>query len=338
MRKPAGVTAAAVVMSLMALLGILCVSLFLVVFLFMHNPVNLPGFRVIVVLSNLFVLGFFIFCGWTVVGLFRMRRWARGAAIVIGALVCLFSGGAGVGMLVVRNYVPGMPSPAPGEPASILSTLPVIFIGLAAVYFAVALIGLWWVIYFSLPKVRDAFRGAGLMVTNPEIVPHGGSVLVAPAAGGGASAWRVVIIVWACLMLLAILDIPIVFVMHAPLFLFGAVVSGGAETAIMASMAVLWLVMAVGLIRKWKFAWYLGIAWQIYTLAFALSFLIPGMWSRFIAYEENLISRWSLPGTAEMTSAIWHGPFMAICFGLGIVVVIVVTIALFKRKEDYLGA
>jgi hypothetical protein len=337
MRKPAGVIAAAVVMGVMALLAIVGISFSLVIFLFMHNPVNIPGFRAIVVLSNLFVLAFFVFCGWTMVGLFRMRRWARVASIVIGALVCLISAGAGIGALAIRNFVPAVP-PQPGEPATILSSLPLIVAGIAAFYFAIALIGLWWVIYFVLPKVRDAFVGAGLTVTNPEIVPRGASVMVAPATQPGAG-WRVVIIVWACLMLLAILDVPIVFVMHTPLFLFGAIVGGGAEAVIMALMAGLWLVMAVGLIRKWKFAWYLSLFWQINTFVFFLAFLIPGMPGRFIAYEEDLMSRWSLPGAAGMMPSVsFFGPILAIGFGLGLVIVIVFTVALFKRKEDYLGA
>jgi hypothetical protein len=339
MRKPAGVIAAAVVMGLMALLGILGVSFTLVVFLFMHNPVNLPGFRVIVVLSNVFVLAFFLFCGWTVVGLFRMRHWARGAAIVIGALVCLFSAGAGVGMLAVHNFVPAMPPPAPGEPASVLSIVPLVIAGLAAFYFLVALIGLWWAIYFSLPKVRAAFSGAGLMVTNPEIVPHGGSVVVAPLLEEGVSGWRIVILVWACLMLLAILYMPIVFLMHVPVFLFGAVVGGGAEVAYVVLMTALLLLLGVGLIRKWKFAWYLSLAWQIFAVAYGLTFLVPGMWNKFIAYETNLMDRWSPPGVAPaMSTASLFGPLLAIGFGLGAVLVIVVTVALFKRKEDYLGA
>lgn len=337
MRKPAGVIAAAVVMGVMALLGILGGSFSVVVFLVMHNPVNVPGFRVVVVLFDLLVLGFFLFSGWTVVGLFRMRRWARVAGIVIGALVCFFSAGAGVGMLAIRNLVPAMPPP-PGEPATILSSLPAIMTGIAAFYFAVALVGLWWAVYFSLAKVRGAFTGVDLMVTYPEVVPHGGSVMVADAAANGVSVWRIVIIVWACLIFLGIVYVPMVFVMHTPLFFFGAVISGGAETAFVALFALLQLVLGVGLIRKWKFAWYLGLAWQIYAFAYMLAFLIPGMWDRFIAYEESVSSRFSPPGMPSNAAiSILHGPLLAIGFILGTALMIVFTIALFKRKDDYLG-
>jgi hypothetical protein len=184
MRKPAGVIAAAIMMGLMALLGILGVSLSLVVSIIIHNPVNnMPGFRVIMVLANLLVLGFFLFCGWTVVGLFRMRRWARVSSIVIGALVCILSGLAGAAIFAARNFVPKLPPPPPGaDPqTAMLADLPIIIEAAVAFYFAVALVGLWWAVYFSLPGVGRAFR-ANLMVTNPDVVPPGGSVTIPPHA------------------------------------------------------------------------------------------------------------------------------------------------------------
>lgn len=336
MRKPAGVIAAAVVMGLMAALGTLAVSLSLVVFLFMHNPVNIPGFRAIVVLANLLVLGFFLFSGWTVVGLFRMRPWARVAGVAVGVVVCLFSGGAGFGMLAVRSRVPVLPPP-PGEPATILSSLPMIFAGVAVAYCAIALVGLWWAVYFCLPKVREAFTGAGLMVTNPEIVPHGGSVTIAPAGGGAVSGWRVVILAYAGVMLLGVLSLPVVMLMHLPLFFFGAIVSGGAALAALAVMAALQIVLGIGLIRKWKFAWYLGMAWLLYGVAYTLAFLLPGMWDKFIAYQESLTARWTPPGIPDMTTSIYHGPLGVICFGLGILLFLLFAVALFRCKDDYLS-
>jgi len=303
----------------------------------MHNPVNIPGFRVIVILSNLLVLAFFLYSGWTVVGLFRMRPWARVAGIVIGALVFFFSLGSCIGVLAVRNLVPSMPPPPAGEPASVLSMLPLIVMGVAVLYGLAALIGLWWGVYFSLPKVRAVFTGAGLMVTNPEIVPHGGSVTIAPEAAG-TSGWRVVILVYAGLMLLGILGLPMVLLMHLPLFFFGAVVSGGVASAILVVMVALQIALGIGLIRKWKFAWYLAVAWLLYGVVYTLAFLVPGMRDKFIAYQEGLTARWSTPGFPQVTASIYHGPFAVICFGLGIVLFVLFAVALFRCKDDYLSA
>src|ERR1700735_5378711 len=102
MRRPAGVVVAAVVLGLMALLAILGTIVSLVASVYMHPPVNIPGFHVFMVVFNLFALGILGFCGWTVVGLFKMRRWARVSIVVIGGLEFFFCAVAGFGVVGAR--------------------------------------------------------------------------------------------------------------------------------------------------------------------------------------------------------------------------------------------
>ena len=333
MRRPAGVIIAAVVLGLMTLLGILGSLLALIGSFVMHPPVNVPGFRVVMVGSVFVGLFFFVYCAWTVVDLFRMRRWARVSAVVIGGLLFAFSALAGVGMLAARHLAPMIPSPGP-TPVNVAA----IFVLMALFYFFVSLIGLWWVVYFCLPSVRAAFNASHLMVTNPDILPPGGAMVI-PVTAPATPGWRIVIVVWACLMLMCSLVLPITLAMRAPLFLFGAILSGRAEVAVLVAMAVLWIYMGIGLILKWKPAWYVALFWQIYSFAYTLTFLIPGMWGKFIAYQEQLAARWSPPdgGQQAMITSIYHGPFMVFCFLVGVAIVAVVTVALFQRKEDYLG-
>jgi hypothetical protein len=341
MRRPAGVVVAAVVLGLMALVAILGTIVSLVASMVMHPPVTIPGFRVIMVVFNLVALGFFGFCGWTVVGLFKMRRWARVSIVVIGALDFAVCAIAGFGTLAVRHMVPVMPPPPPGmaQPGPDLSILPMIFELMAAFYFFLALIGVWWLVYFNLPSVRAAFSGANLMVTNPDILPPGGAAAFPIVAEAGTPGWRIVIIVWACLMLLGVLSLPLVLVMHIPFFLFGAVVTGSRELLVLVLMGVIELVMGIGLIRKWKAAWYVALFWQIYTIAYSLSMFLPGMGARFLATEEQIMAQNSPAGALPFPIAtFFHGPFFAICFGFGLAIVAFFTVALFKRKEDYLGA
>ena len=333
MRRPAGVIIAAVVLGLMTLLGILVTFASLIVSFVMHPPVNVPGFRVIMVGFNLIGLCFCGYCVWTIVDLFRMRRWARISAVVIGGLLFAFSALAGVGMLAVRHLAPMIPSPGP-TPVNVEG----IFVLMALFYFFVSLIGLWWVVYFCLPSVREAFNGSRLMVTNPDILPPGGAAVI-PVAAPPTSGWRIVIIVWACLMLMCSLFLPMTLALRVPMFLFGAILSGGAEVAVLVAMAALWIYMGIGLILKWKPAWYVALFWQIYAFAYTLTFLIPGMWGKFIAYQEQMAARWSPPGSQQiMITSIYHGPFMVFCFVFGLAIVAVITVALFRRKEDYLGA
>jgi hypothetical protein len=334
MRRPAGVTVAAVVLGLMTLMGVLGVMLSLAASMLLpHLPVSGVQFRALLVCSNLLALAFFVYCAWTVIDLFRLRRWARISAIVIGSLLFLVSLLAGLAILAARRFASLIPQSGP-TPVDVTQ----IFVVMAAFYFLIALIGLWWIVYFSLPSVRSAFVSPTLMVTNPDILPPGGEAQI-PAPPVGTPGWRVVLVVWACLMFLGVIGLPMVLFMHIPLFLFGAILTGPAEWGVLLIMFAAQVLLGIGLIRKWKFAWYLGLVWQIYAIGYTLTFLIPGMWNRFISYQEQLASRWATPGSVQLPmDALYHGPFMAICFALGIAVIVLFSVALFRCREDYLGA
>lgn len=330
MRRPVGVTAAAVILGIMALLGAGLMLLSLLFSLFVHSPLLASPLRPFVALGNALVLCFFLYCGWTVVDLFRMRRWARISAVVIGALVFLTSGVTVFGILAVRQFVPAPPGTSPED-------MMAVFMGLAAFYVLICLVGLWWVVYFNLRHVRAAFADSGVMVTNPDILPPGGAVML-PPSGEGTPGWRIVIIVWAILVLFSALVMPVTALMHTPLFLFGAILTGPAETGTLLVLAAIEIYMGVGLLRKWKAAWYVALFWQIYCAVFFLSLTLSGVRSRFLAYDQQLMARWSSTGgEAYPATLIPVGSFMAIGMILGGIFVIIVTIALIQRRDDYRG-
>lgn len=167
MRRPAGVILAAVLLGIVAVFGILCTGAGVVFAIFTHNPVLPNAFRPYVVFSNAIGLCFFLWCGWTVIDLLRMRSWARISAAVIGVLVTVFSAVAGGGVLAARRFAVPLPAGASTLNVSMLMTY------VAVSWFVLAAIGLWWVIYFNLTHVRAVFGAAHLMVTNPEILPPG---------------------------------------------------------------------------------------------------------------------------------------------------------------------
>jgi hypothetical protein len=331
MRRPVGVVVAGVFLGLMALLGICGTLLALGFAIFFHNPILPSAFRPFIIFSDSLVLFFFLYCAWTVIDLFRMRTWARISMVVIGALVFLFSAVAGFGILAVRKFAPmGPPGQSPG-------TMSLVFVGIAGFYFLISVIGAWWMVYFNLAHVRGAFARERLMVSNPAILPPGGAAMLTMGVGEGISGWRVVIIVWACLMLLSVLCLPMVLLMHIPLFLYGVVLTGTAGTVAVLVLVAVEVYMGIGLLMKWKAAWYVGLAWQIYTVGYCLSFLIPGTWARFLAYQQDAAARWS-PTPPAPYPVINMSPFLTIGFIAGSVIVILCTIALFQRKADYLGS
>lgn len=167
MLRPAGVVLAAVLLGIVAVFGILCTGCGVVFAIFTHNPVLPNAFRPYAVFINAIGLCFFLWCGWTVIDLFRMRSWARISAAVIGILVALFAAIAGGGVLAARRYAVPLPAGASNMNVSAVMTW------VAVVWFVLAAIGVWWAVYFNLAPVRAAFGAARLMVTNPEVLPPG---------------------------------------------------------------------------------------------------------------------------------------------------------------------
>lgn len=156
MRRPAGVILAAIVMALIALVGLFASVPSLVFSIFSHSRVipNLPGVRAALIAGAALMLAFFLFCAFTVVRLIGMRRSGRVSAVVIGAVIFFFSGLSGLGILFARQYAALLPGgPASGNVQNLL-------IGVAGFYFLVACIGLWWIVYFNLASVRAAFAEA----------------------------------------------------------------------------------------------------------------------------------------------------------------------------------
>jgi len=91
---------------------------------------------------------------WTVVGLFQLKPWARFSILALGALDLCFFGVQCVGLLMLRGrYDFSMTMPT-GPGAVQVSTL---LLEIAAFDAVLALIGVWWLVYFSLAHVRVAF-------------------------------------------------------------------------------------------------------------------------------------------------------------------------------------
>ena len=118
MRRPAGVVVAAVVLGLMALIGIFISVGSILVTLLMHNPAipAVPGIKAMMVATTAVLLGFYLLCAWTVVGLFQLRRWARYAILAIGGVEFSFSALlCGTMMILMRNMPLPVPATGPSQ-------------------------------------------------------------------------------------------------------------------------------------------------------------------------------------------------------------------------------
>jgi hypothetical protein len=156
--RPAGVTIAAVVLALMAAVALLVAALSIAALFLTHNPIipRIPSVRIFFVCFDLLTLAFVVWCFWTVAGLFQLKPWARYSIMAIGALDLCFFGIQSVGLLMLRSR-PDLPAMIPIGPGAIpIST---ILLEIAAVDAALAMVGLWWLVYFNTRRVRLVFEG-----------------------------------------------------------------------------------------------------------------------------------------------------------------------------------
>jgi len=161
--RPAGVSIAAFVLSIMACLGLLVALLSIGTLFLSHNPIipKIPVVRIFFVCFDLLTLAVVLWCFWTVVGLFQLKPWARFSIMAIGAMDLCFFAIQSVGLLVIRGKydfsgltIPNGSTTHPG-----LIDIPSMLLAIAAVDAALALVGLWWLIYFNTQQVRLAFAG-----------------------------------------------------------------------------------------------------------------------------------------------------------------------------------
>jgi hypothetical protein len=153
---PAGVVIAAVVLGLMAFVGLLIAACSAFALFVANSPLipRIPSVRIVAGGLDALILGLVVLAACTIVGLFRLKIWARYAITLLGLLDLLVFAVMTAGVLIGR-VKSGMASmPIPHNPNL---TLGEIMLWLAAFYAALALIGVWWMVYFNTRRMRLIF-------------------------------------------------------------------------------------------------------------------------------------------------------------------------------------
>ena len=155
-RLPAGVVAAAIVLGLMAFVGLLLAACSAFAMFVLNSPLipRIPAVRLVAGGVDALILGLVILAACTIVGLIRQKIWARYSIVLLGLLDLLVFGLMAVGVLIARVKSGMATMPIPTRPGL---TLGDILIWLAVFYGVLALIGVWWMIYFNVQHVRLAF-------------------------------------------------------------------------------------------------------------------------------------------------------------------------------------
>ena len=158
-RKPVGINLAAIVLALMTAVGALFAAGSIAALFFTRHPIipPIPAVKLFVIAFDILMLILLLWGIWTVVGLLKLRPWARFSILALGALDLFFFGVQSVGLLVLRTRA-DFSMMMPSGPGAI--NVSAILAEIAALDALLALIGVWWLVYFSLSHVRLAFGNA----------------------------------------------------------------------------------------------------------------------------------------------------------------------------------
>lgn len=153
---PAGMVVAAVVLGLMAFVGLVVAACSAFALFLSHHPVipRITSVRLTVAGLDTLLLALVILSAFTIVGLFRRKSWARYSMTLLGLLDFVTFGLAAACILIGRVKWGMAAMPIPNHPNL---TVGDIMLGFAAFYAGLALVGVWWMIYFNVRSVRLVF-------------------------------------------------------------------------------------------------------------------------------------------------------------------------------------
>lgn len=295
MKKPAGVIVAAVLLVLLAFIGAVSTIMLGVIFPMTPHPgLNTHAAAVVeAILVACFAVPT-LFTGCIAVGLFRGKNWARIGGTVLGVLLAL--GGAFFALSsAVFMQMPRFQAQV--HTTRFAFILNIVFALLAAAF------GLWMVIYLNLAPVRRAFRPDTQYVPATGTYPPPAFDLQSPQpAAAGLKVSRIVILVLAALSGLGSLVLLVMAAAGLPLLYPGLELQGHAAALAMIVFAAINLVVAIGLYRRFRPAYYAAIALQLLSALFGLLMLLPSYRERWIAASMAMSARISAPPPPQMAT------------------------------------
>ncbi len=339
MKRSAGVTVIAILSLLGSLFTFAMGILMLVMVIVVPVPRSdqFPGspifFKVILLLGSLMYLLPAIWGVVTSIGLWRLKNWARISIIVFSVLLILMGGFSGLMTLVV-------PMPPPPNSTVDPSVMTGIRISMGAFMLALAGIGVWWLVFFNRPKVKEQFGQlpsvpvTGSQLPTNQLPP---SALASTNDPGAAERpLSITIIAW--FLLIGCMFIPFSLILRFPAILFTKLVTGWPAVLFYVSFATAQLCIGVGLLRLKPAARLAAMIYFVFgSVNAAVFYLAPGGHARMLALieSERTIFPWMrmLPNQPEFQFD--TTPFMVMGAVSGLVGIAIPLYFLITRKVAY---
>jgi hypothetical protein len=281
----------------------------------------------------LFYFGTAIWAVVTLVGLVRMKPWARISVIIIGACLTFLGACSVFGAFAAQALIKNAPQTSGANPA----ITNMVFVAMGVFSLLIAALGIWWIVYFNLRSTKNAF--AKPVVTMPGDAPFypidftyaqqaiPASYEITQVATSSSEmpplkrtnplstqiiGWLMVATAVICL-LQAWLPIP--------LFFLGVSLSGWSSHIFMLVVVSVSAYGGYGLIRLQRSAWMLTIAWYFVGMVNVSLLFWPAYRTRMMGYSmsfsQSINTRLGMP--AASPAAAFSTPLMNVTFLAGAV-------------------
>jgi hypothetical protein len=220
----------------------------------------------------------------TVIGILRLRPWARYSILIIGGGLAVIGFFAVFGILVSRSMLPIQ------QPATDPRLTSILFLFTAAINLLIAAVGIWWLIYFNLRSVRELFA-------NPlSLLP-----IAAGESGRFSQTPTAIKIIGGLLLVSSACCLPCIL-LPFPAFLLGFIIPPAMGRLVYLCFAILLALIGYGLLRLKESARLTTIALLLLGFTNIALSTLPWYQARFHLYLTQVMAYTpTMPGLPHAT-------------------------------------
>jgi hypothetical protein len=202
-------------------------------------------------------------------------------------------------------FVPFPAQPNVADPVLTQRVMAATRVGMVILYVILAVLGAWWLYFFSSRAVKEQFRGA------PGPAQDSLPVWGVPAAGAASTLPKrpISITIIAYISLLGACVLPLIQLMHVPMMFMGIFYTGWQASLIILGFMSVQLMMAYGLLKLEPWGRNLAIYYFNFGIFNSIiSVILPGAQARFDQAETSMQGTMGLPATpSPVKFPIWTG-------------------------------
>ncbi len=228
-----------------------------------------------------------IFGIFTGINLIRLKNWARLSALVWAGMTVVF-GAIALASIMALTF----PENTGGSPVNIHYMKAIV----AAMYGIPILVGIWWLVLFNQKSVKAQFMGTTVAIEETTTGKPRCPLPIAIFAG-------FLLFSVACMFAMPLVHMPVFMI------LFGHRLQGELGAFVFASMAVLYLASAIGLLtlKRWSYPLIIGLS--AFWLASGLVTLLGG---NYVPMMQEMFTEMHMPESSVASMQLFQNKTFAV--------------------------